>query len=155
MTDETNILTALAAIELAIPGIARSYADAPDTINSADMPLFVNLPGPVTYDWNANFDAFADEGRKTRDFYAVLIVAPFGAGTPGEKFALVNTYFDPVMRAFQSHRTLGGLDYIVKTIVTGDSGVRADIEYSGLRWYGVRFTVQVTWKARVIYAAGE
>ena len=154
-TTETEIMAALAAIELEIPGIVRTYVNAPETINSADMPLFVNLPGPAVMDWNSAYDAFANEGRKSREFYAVLIVAPVGTGVPGEKLAAVNTYFDPAMRAFQSHRTLKSLDAIVKSVFTGDTGVRADIEYSGLRWYGIRFTVQVTWRVRVAYAANE
>lgn len=151
--DVDVVLKALAKVEAGITGITAAYENAPDSIPATDLPAFINLPGPEQLVGEGGDDEIG-EGLSTRTYYGVLLVAPFGTGISGEKFGDTTPFFARVRDTMMRYQALG-LANALRLIYRGDSGVLADIQYAGASYYGIRFTVDITGRFRVNYAAGE
>lgn len=130
--------------------VARAYGHAPNTINAADMPCWINFTGPATYD---HIIIGADENLETREYKMRLYVLPYGAGAQGEAENLCEPFF-PIVRDVFNARP--GLEYpahlpgVQTAILLGDSGVNV-LPYNGQFHWGIEFRLQVTEIVQVDY----
>lgn len=154
MTDITinEILTGLATIEAGITGIKQAFATPPNGISTVDFPLFLNLVGPATYDWvNFGEDEEWLEGLETRNYDCILILGAVGQGIENEKYADGIPYIELARSAFASRPFLtnpsGGATY--QLTLVSDNGIRPDVKYGGLDYYGIRFTVRIAMRVRI------
>jgi hypothetical protein len=143
----------LAAVEEAIVGVGRAFAEAPNALQPADLPAFVNLPGPCREEWEMS-DEQGVEAYETRVWDCRLHVAPRAAGTSGEVWRLCEPFFATCRDAFQGHQSLGGVVEVLKVTFLGDGGAQ-ELTYAGMPYAGIRFRVQVVTRIRVRYAQGE
>ena len=127
---------ALAVIEAAIPGVARAYAEAPDTIEG-NLPAFVNVPGQST--WTC-----------------ALYIAQRGEGIEGEIIRRCYPFFDLVRDALQGHQSLGGVKGVLKVTYQGDNGIAFErLKYQNLIYSGIVFRLQITSRVTSAIAPGE
>jgi hypothetical protein len=153
-TDANQVIPKLAAIARAIPGTRRAFDQAPLTLSANDMPCTVILPGPAVMAWSEGSDEEAAEGIETRNYYCFLFVAPKGSGQEGEAFGACEPFLARARNAYASHPNLQGLG-TTKVVVTGDSGIRDDLQYAGMFAYGIRLELQVAGRVRIAYADEE
>lgn len=154
MTPDVDVvLPLLAAIEAEIPGIGACHAAPPLSISAADLPAFINLPGPATVSEPQDDDG-ASEFFEQRVYYCILLVAPAGSGVEGEAFEKCNSWFKRVRNKLASYQALKGAAALQMTY-GGDAGARPDIVYNGNAYFGIRFTVTIQGRVRVPYATGE
>jgi len=150
--DADAILKQLAVIEREITGVRRVYDNPPNSISQADMPMFVNLPGPMTENWiDGGEDDDAVEAFEAREYECLLIVASTATGISGEAFSKVPPLLAAVRNKFASYPFLKGFP-IRGMQLQRDSGVRSDILFGGVAYFGVRFTVVIEARIRVPYA---
>ena len=81
----------------------------------------------------------------------MLYHSPFGAGVEGEKMGLLTPYFKLVYDKFMSYPHLKQLAGALDSKIVNDSGMTV-LEFVGQRYFGVRFTLQVTSKVRRLLA---
>lgn len=136
-----------------ITGVKRAFAQGPNSINTADMPLFINLTKPAQHDWailGSDFD------QETRQYLMRLYVLPIGNGIPGEAERACEPFFDRVRDVFAARPTLEGLEGVQQAVLLGDSGVTLlDYPAGNLAYWGIEFRLQVTEYIEVIYAENE
>lgn len=150
--DADAILKQLAVIEREIPGVRRAYDNPPNSISMADMPMFINLPGPMNENWiDGGEDEDATEALETREYECILIVSSTGTGVSGEAIGKVPPLLAAVRNKFASYPFLKGFP-IRGAQLQRDSGVRSDILFGGVAYFGVRFIVVVETRIRVPYA---
>ena len=159
--DVPSILARLATIEPEVLNPINSvptyaYASVPFSLNTNDLPSWVNLPGPMVEDWEVRVgeDSQAKEGLETREFHCTLYIAPAAAGKDGELFAVTEPYFALCRDMFQSHQSLKALDGIQRVNVLGDGGSQV-LPFAGVPYYAIRFRVQIVSRVRVALATGE
>lgn len=152
-TDVSTVLPKLAEIEREITEMNTVQDFAPLSLTANDLPTFVNLPRRADINTIQPGEDFAGIEIFIRRVYQCnLYVATAGSGTSGEPFAACEPFFDRVGKVFVRHPavllTLGVLNMDFQ----GDDGVDGNMVYAGLPFYGIRFRVQVTTRARVLYA---
>ena len=153
MTAEVNnVLAQLAIIQREImnpltgtPIVA--YDNVPYVINSADMPLFVNLAGPLQSNQFSGADEQAREFNEIRNFKMNLYYAAYGTGVEGEKFGLLTPFFPLVYGKFGSYPHLKQLAGTLDARLINDTGMTT-LDFSGHKWFAVSFTLQVISKVR-------
>ncbi len=151
-SDPDAILKQLAVIEREITGVRRAFDNVPNSIATADMPLFINLPGPMNENWvDGGEDAGGVEAIEAREYQCILIVAPVASGISGEAFGKVPPLLAAVRNKFGSYPLLKGMP-IRGAQLQRDSGERSDIQFGGVPFFGVIFTVVVEARVRVPYA---
>lgn len=137
-----TVKTRLASIQANIAGLNRAFAQAPNSINRADMPLFVNLTRQSQTDWQEG----SDLGRETRLYLMQLYVLPFGNGIPGEAERTCEPFFPLVRDTFAARPGLEGLLGVQQAVFLGDGGVAAlryPLSSENLFW-GIEFRLQVS-----------
>jgi len=146
-----NLSAFLATVEAEIAGVNRAYAAPPETVSGNGV-VFVNLPGPATLVPEGS-DDLATEVYETRQFYCNLLVAPTGTGLSGEIIARTMPFFSAVRDKFLSLSASGrsGQVNILGLVYMGDSGILQNMEYGGIQYTGIRFTVAVTGRVRASY----
>lgn len=151
-----TILDALAFIEAQITGVSVAYGYPPATIPRSDTPAFINLPGPATVDWQgAGEDADGLEGLETRQYYCIILVAAMGEGaSDGEAMGRCIPFLSRFRDVIAANPSLGQSNPYT-AFVTGDGGVQANLEYNGVGYYGIRFTVSVTGRVRALYESNN
>lgn len=159
--DVSDVLPRLAEIERellnpisGLPVIA--YDSAPFSLNSADLPAWVNLPGPAVVDWDmrAGEDSLYKEGYETRQYNCLLHIVSAAAGIPGEAFAACEPYFALGRQVLESHQSLKDLGGISSVRLLGDDGT-IRLPYAGVDYLGIRFRLQIIGRVRVKIAQGE
>lgn len=151
--DVDAVLAALATVERKLSGIGQVYDTPPQSVTPNDLPAFVNLPGPMTVE-SMGRDEDISEILETRQYSALLLVAPAGAGVAGESFDLCTPWFAKVRNIFLAYPRLG-TTAVLRSTLTGDAGARPDIIYAGMVYYGIRFNLTVQGFAQGTFAAGE
>ena len=146
----TTVLAQLALLQAQITGVKVAYAEAPNSVVAANMPLFITIPGEAEDDW---VSAGSDSDLETRTYRMLLIVAPRGAGIPGEALALCNPFFDRV-RDFFAARPALGLDSVHSATYLGDSGT-TNIVYQDVPQVGIEFRLRIVEYLQRTYAVGE
>ena len=124
-----------------------AYENVPYTISNADMPLFVNFVGALTNSEMIGSDESARTYNDTRNYVLTLYHSPFGAGVEGEKMGLLTPFFALVYDTFAKYPHLKMMGGVLDSMLTGDSGMTI-VNFASQQYYGVRFTLQVTSKAR-------
>jgi len=136
-----------------ISGVKRSFAQGPNSINTADMPLFINLTKPAQHDWQILGSDFDQEGRL---YLMRLYVLPYGNGIPGEAERACEPFFDRVRDCFAARPGLEGLEDVQRAVLLGDSGVTLlDYPVGNFAYWGIEFRLNVVEYVEVIYAANE
>lgn len=154
--DVDEVMSKLAAAEqadLTALGLRQAYAIIPNSVSPADLPALVNLPGAMTLTPMGS-DEDGDEDQEDRRWSILLLVAPRGAGYPGEAFNQVTPWFAKLARFFSSHQSLGTVN-ATKVTLTGDSGAEQPITFADQLYYGSRFSVMITGRRRSPYAQNE
>lgn len=118
----TEITAKLAEIELTIPDIKRTFADAPNSIQPADMPAFYNITGRGVY-----FPAGTNIVREERTYLARLVLAPIGAGLAGDTDKLAKKMIPIVKEFFLSRNDFLGMDSVEFFSCLGDSGPKTSL----------------------------
>lgn len=125
----------LATIQSGITGVKRAYAQAPASINPADLPAMVNFTGAAVYD-----NVSLKKTRVERTFLMRLFVAPVSGGISGETERLCEPFFERVRAAF-APSTLDGT--VSNARLTADRGVSV-LPYGGGQYIGIEFELTVT-----------
>lgn len=158
-----NVLAGLAVVENRIKGVTNGvnhvYDYPPNSLNSADLPCFVNIPGKERVRWDGGSDEAETAGLATRVYHCLLYVIPRAAGVSGEVVKVTVPVLDVARTIFQSSQTLGGQKFIMSVNYLGDSGVR-ELKYASsggmdMGYMGVEFQVEVTERIVAYYASGE
>jgi hypothetical protein len=134
-----TVKPALVVLQETITGIKHAFADAPNSLHEADAPAFLNLEGPVEYDWQIY-------GRETvqekRNYRMILYIGMRGSGLPGEVSRKATPLFSAVMLMFAAHPQLGGVKGVQEALITGDGGL-VGIKFQEDDWIGIEFTLHV------------
>jgi hypothetical protein len=136
-----TVKTKLAAMQILISGVKHAFVQVPESLNTAELPAFINLTGQATDDWQNLGDGMDLEAR----IYTMrLYVLPVVLGIPGEGERLCEPFFTRVRDYFASHPLLGNLAGVQIALVTGDSGVIAfPFDNSEQKYLGIEFKLQV------------
>lgn len=150
-----SVKAQLAALELLVPGIKTSYAQAPNSVVAGNMPLVINLSGSATYEETAEED---DDTRQAlqmivRQYRLLVFVTPQQSGAPGEAEAQVEPFIDSIRRFFTGRPHLG-LDGVQTAQLLGDSGV-IGLTFQDQKYIGTEFQLEVTEYDVVPYADNE
>lgn len=151
----SDIKTRLAAIEQAMSGIAKAYAQLP-----AGTPALSNLPAFINKMGTSQLIRFSDTlWYENRVYQCQLLVANVQKGISGEAEGLVETMIEPCRDAFLSHPGLGiGTSTLVvglqKAVMLGDSGIRT-ITFSGVGYIGVEYRLQIAEEVVPVIASYE
>lgn len=149
-----SIKTRLTAIQEAISGVKRAYAQPPLSLPPSDLPVFVNFTGAATHDWRV---MGSDTDSETRAYVMRLYVAPYQEGIPGEGERLCEPFFVSVRDAFAARPGLSDpithahATGVLGAALLGDSGV-AVLNYNGVQYVGIEFRLQVVELVEVSYA---
>jgi len=144
-----TIKTQLATIQSNITGIKRAYAQAPNSLPPADMPVMVNFTGAAALDDLGGYQQTISRTYKMR-----LYVAPLGSGISGEAERLCEPYFERVWQQFAARPGLENLTGVLNAQILRDSGVIV-LDYAGERYIGIEFALQTMEVMEVAYAANE
>lgn len=153
----TDVMAGLAIVEtrLKTAGTINHVFDvAPNSINPADLPCFVNMPGQERVKWEGGSDESETAGLATRVYHCLLYVVPRGVGVSGEIVRVTLPVLDLARVEFQGSQSLGGKKGIVRVNYLGDSGVR-ELTYVGMGYIGVDIQVEVTERIVAYYADSE
>ncbi len=145
-----TVKAALASYQATIPGVVSAYAQAPNSVSAADMPMFTNFTGASDEDWNTGG---ADEGVEIRQYRMILLLLPRGSGVAGEAERIAEPFF-PMVRDFFDARPHLGTPGVQSSIFQGDGGL-VIINYGGLDYYAIEFKLMVTEYFPRTYAVGE
>ena len=141
----------LATIQAGITGVRRAYAEVPNSITAADMPLFVTLTGPANHDWQA---LGSDQDKEQRTYRMRLFVMPLGQGYPGEGENAAEPFFTRVRDTFSARPGLEGLTGVQSATLIGDSGLVV-LDFQEQQYWGIEFELQVVEYVEVTYAEGD
>jgi hypothetical protein len=136
----TTIATRLARIQADIDGITSAFDldEIPNSLTSAHLPAFVNVPG------EASAERIADDlWRETRLWYMVLYISPLQR--PFElafRMGIVRPFFVRVRDAFVARKTLESLRYLEDSTYLGDSGNVLPLVFAGTEYSGIEFRLQ-------------
>lgn len=143
-----DVLLGLSTLEAAITGIKRAYQFPPQSLERADIPCCVNLPG------NASHSKIADGYIVEQRDYSVLVAV----GRQSEKridelTEKAATLIDPVIIAFEGSIMLGGVADVQEMKLTSDTGV-VTLEYQNDadRYVGFELNLQITSKQAITVA---
>jgi len=160
MTAEVNnVLKQLAVIQLEIlnplnnlPIVA--YDTVPYVINAADMPLFVNFPGPLVRNDVISSDDRGRDFNEVRTYTMNLYYAPYASGVEGEKTALMVPFFSLVYNKFGQYPHLKQLGGVLDAKLVGDSGTTT-LTFIGQQDFAIKFSLQVVSKVRRLLDSRE
>ncbi|MCB0207711.1 MAG: hypothetical protein KDJ52_00185 [Anaerolineae bacterium] len=144
----------LVTIQQNITGVLTAYAQGPNSLSAANMPLFVNLTRKAEVDWKV---FGSDMGLETRLYAMQLYVMPFGQGVPGEAEEACELFFPLVRDTFAARPSLEQLLGVQEATFLGDSGViglKYPLEGGSLYW-GIEFRLQVKEVVERTYANSE
>jgi hypothetical protein len=119
------IKTRLAEIALTVPGIKRTYANAPQSLPDTDLPIIIPFAGPVVAPKRISEELYS-QGRQ---FILRLYVKPIQQGYDGEAEKAVEPFLDTVRDTFLAHPALGTgiyaelIEGVEEITWQGDSGV--------------------------------
>lgn len=125
-------------------GIESAPEELPNTLPQAGFPLALTRVGGAS--WNEHAVGLY---RQVRTYYVDVFVQPTAQGIvrdEGYKKCLTPLY--NLGRTFVQDLTLGGtVDQVGSRGDFQDSGVRTDMDFGGIAYYGFTLTLQVTEKA--------
>jgi hypothetical protein len=149
----SNILASVANIEMQVyddgtqTQVNVAYINPPYSINVADMPLFVNVVGPMTGSEEIGSDESAREKVETRNIYLDFYHSPYSSGVEGEKYYLLSHFFDDIYNTIEQFPHLLSIYGVIDSQIIADTGATV-IEFMGQKYFGIRFTLQVTYRVR-------
>jgi len=136
-----TVLDKLATIQATITGITKAYGhdDLPNSLKTAQLPAFINLPGAATSE-----DVFGQAAEvETRTYRMLLYVTPIERPSDiATRMNRVEPFFDRVKDKFRSYALLDSLTDVIFTSTVDDIGLTA-MEYAGVLYAGVEFTLDV------------
>lgn len=151
----STVKSRLATIALAVSGVKRAYANAPQSLPDSDLPILVVFTGAATY--TPLGETLAEE---TRTYLLRLYVAPVQAGYDGEAESRVEPFLTSARAKYLSHPLLGNgakdsaLPFVTRAAWGGDGGVMV-LPYAGQNYIGAEFRVNVTTLVPIGVAAYE
>ena len=156
--DIENILPQIATIEREIinPVIGSGiyvYDDIPYSINTANMPLFINFPGNLVESVVIARNRTARVFKETRDYGLSFFLAGYAQGVEGEKWHKLQPYFKLVYAKFGGYPTLKNLGGVFDARLTADTGMNQLLEFIGQNWFGCKFTLRVV--SQVVRTLGD
>ena len=152
-TSIVNILTQLAVIEREIVDPATgapftAYDNVPYAINTADMPLFINLIGPLINAQAMGSDEDGRERLETRIYKLAFYLAPFSTGIEGEKYGQLALLYEYIFTGLGKYPHLKGLYGVIDCQIIADTGAKGDLEFMGNRYFGIQYSAQITTRVR-------
>jgi hypothetical protein len=128
------------------------YDAPPNSVSTMALPCIINLPGANTADDQTGGDEDVSTTIfETRKWDTLLIAAPLGASYPGDAYQSALKLITPMRNIVVAYPGMDGSS-LLKWRFLGDSGVKADILYGGLPYYGIRFQTEVQSLVKVTYA---
>lgn len=134
-----QIINGATNVESTIYGIAGAFADAPQSLSQ--FPCFLNYPGRGTLEWPRTPSVRTVEHEINID----LLVQKGGDLSAADR--LCKPYIDKVIETFDQNITLQG-SCLAAGITDYNYGV---IEYSGVQYLGIKFTLKAIEKQQVVY----
>ena len=160
-----TVLSRLALLETHIPygtGYCNARDNAPRVIDEADMPLFINFPGPATYSESSRGEDFYEE---TRQYNLRLYAKNFATGIEGEAEAMLRELIPATVVFFTARPSLGDLNLGIASL-SGLAGRGATLrDDTGLTRFafddpqkpilGVEFHLMVVEDVQITFAPGQ
>jgi hypothetical protein len=145
-----TVKAAIVVMQKLITGVKTAYAQAPASLNTADLPMFVNLTSVANQDW----EGLGDGGDyETRVYLMRLYVLQGVLGIPGEAERLCEPFFTSVRDYFAARPFLNGTHGVQYAYVIGDSGVtRLVFDNPETPLLGIEFKLQVKEQIQFTYA---
>lgn len=132
------IIKGAVVVQKTIPGIKDAFDNAPESLNS--LPCFVTYPDSFTVDRTG-------PNLKTFTYQLRMMLLVSRAGDISGADAILKPYIQQVVDTFDQNITLGGTAW--------DSGINAGkyghIEYGGVTYLGIDFTLQAQERYSVVY----
>ena len=142
-----TVASRICYIQMQVAGVNTAYSfDVPNKLNSADLPLFINIPTEATVDYSTSGMA-----TETRFWYMLLYVHPIQR--PHElalRLSTVSQLIDNTYETFQQHPALSNLDFIQSAHIVSDSGI-ISLSYGNVQYSGVEFKLQVNSISNIAY----
>jgi hypothetical protein len=139
MTIATTI-AALQALHITVTGVVTAPTVTPASINTADLPLVLTIPGAATWE-----QEYAGGHEQTREYVVRLYVGPVGQDTVDEAFDAAVPIIQAIGTAYQDNPTLTGAVSHIDTGFT-DTGLDGQLMFAGQAYRGCEFRVKVTEK---------
>jgi hypothetical protein len=139
MTIATTI-AALQVLHATVTGVTKAPTATPASINTADMPLIITIPGPATWE-----QEYAGGHEQTREYIVRLFYGPVGQETVDEAFDAVIPIIQAIGTAYQDDPNLGGAVAHIDTGFT-DTGLDGQLMFAGQMYRGCEFRVKITEK---------
>lgn len=135
------IIKAAAKVQRAITGIVVAFEDAPSSLNQ--LPCFVTYPADGNLQWPRQPSVRRIEHDLQMDLYVQK------GGDPQAADRLLKPYINLVISTFDQNIQLGGT-CLNSGVVNYKYGV---IEYGGVQYLGIKFTLKAVEKTQVVYKA--
>ena len=139
MTIATTV-AALQAKHATVTGVTTAPTATPASINTADMPLVITIPGPAT--WG---EEYSEGHAQVREYIVRLFYGPVGQDTVDEAFDAVIPIVQAIGTAYQDDPNLGGAVAHIDSGFT-DTGLDGQLMFAGQMYRGCEFRVRITEK---------
>ena len=157
-----EITTQLKAMEESIAGVTKAFAfdETPDSLASAILPAFNNLPGAGEYLTAAQAEMAFGVGMATevRQYEATIWYKPIQAPPDALRHAAgLQTLHDAAKIYFMARPQLEGQRYVLSARLVSDTGpmVTEYVTGSGNAYSACGFTIEVAYTTRITYAGGD
>lgn len=139
MTIATTV-AALQALHATVTGVANAPTKTPASINTADMPLVITIPGAAT--WG---EEYSEGHAQVREYIVRLFYGPVGQGTVDAAFDAVIPIIQAIGTAYQDDPNLGGAVAHIDKGFT-DTGLEGTLLFGKQEYRGCEFRVRITEK---------
>ncbi len=135
-----SIIAGVVAVQRTIPGIAFAYENAPEAINEA-LPAFITSPSEGSVEWPRK----PSIRTITHDIIMDLFVNRGGDLAAADK--VLKPFVALVIQTFDQNITVNGTCF-------NSGGITykfGKLEYAGVEYLGIKFTLKVVEKTQVMY----
>ena len=132
-----TVIPVLTAINAAITGVVRAYDTLPGSLNAADCPAMLIIPGP------AEQEQITLQGMLEERIYTLLVyVKPIALDKFNEAYNDARAFFRRVQEAYGAANRLNDLATVLDAHIVSDSGVQP-LVYGQVQYAGIEFRLRV------------
>lgn len=139
MTIATTV-AALQALHATVTGVTKAPTVTPASINTADLPMVITIPGACTWSHEA-----VGLRKQVREYIVRLFVGPVGQDTVDEAFDAAVPIIQAMGQAYIDNPTLTSAVTHIDQDFT-DTGLDGQLLFAGNTYRGCEFRVRITEK---------
>lgn len=132
-----TVVPRLQTILSGIAGVTRAYDQLPGSLNKADLPAFLIIPGEAEQQAQTTLGY-----RETRQYMLLLYVEPLGTNSFSYGYNTARGFIRLVQAAFAAAHKLNSLTGVLRAELEGDSGV-TPLVYGQSQYAGIEFRLRV------------